>query len=481
MNQHSDSTSLPFLNSSELGVVKEQFQTLSNGSTETVSPRSAHKAVKVRVSNRNVGISMIAHTPRPKPTSQIKSMRRQIRRLEVECGELIHQKEELVFAQNQLKEALKKLTWNYERLQQLRDEESNKVGLQSQLQNSPRSFVQRNGEVGSLKEQLHKSDENFRQLSIENETLCKNNTSLNGELQDFLSKNSHLRNQIASLEHQLARMKAEKSDLEGQTQNESDRVSHLLSQNAILRAQSEPDGSIGSLSQGELQPDIIRRDFVSFKEQDFEVAAEYLFRHLRDENPELKSQRRMLTARIKSLLVEQVFFEEEKRLEALNAQIRVAKAISTLKGASLKSGIEHIIVQLQEELVNRELPIIGEEGKVNSNSESEFILSVEARVTHILSEIKVTAPLEFETQEQLRQAMHRGHELLLRFQAAKPPGKLWVARKGDTFNAEQHELQAGCNEGSPISLTLFPGYKLGEAVQAKSVVFTSLNIPSLQL
>lgn len=102
------------------------------------------------------------------------------------------------------------------------------------------------------------------------------------------------------------------------------------------------------------------------------------------------------------------------------------------------------------------------------NNYSQFIL------LRILSKLNLVDKINFsdEISNALNELNSDGQQLVKDIMDTDPPGQLWTDDIGSIFDPGKHEALRGYSEYGTITLTVTPGYKIGQSVQVKALVIT---------
>ncbi len=271
--------------------------------------------------------------------------------------------------------------------------------------------------------------------------------------------------EVAKLREHNARLERDYERLHKRERELTARFSQLLSELAEHRR----DRARTYVSDSP-QAHLIVERWKQLRDQEFRNAVRKIF-GLLPQAPEASiAARREAMARLKSILAREVLMREYLRLRAIHRRVVLWEFVESLKnlplGKAQRTAIAEVIeAALATHPTERTAAVAGV-----PESEEERLRAVARKLWHLLGIEE--AALGDSSGPQVEALFGKGAELVAEVLHTDPPGELWIDEAGEPFDADRHQVELGCEEAGTVRWTSYPGYRHGDRVLCKAVVFT---------
>ncbi|MCP4654923.1 MAG: coiled-coil domain-containing protein 22 [bacterium] len=184
--------------------------------------------------------------------------------------------------------------------------------------------------------------------------------------------------------------------------------------------------------------------------------------------------RREGMAKLKSTLSREILMREYRRLRAIHRRVVLWEFVESLKNLPFEKAQRTAIAEVVESALaphptdgdgERTAPVAGA-----PESQEERLQTAAQRMWDLLGLDE--AMLGDSLGPQIEALFAKGAELVAEVLHTEPPGELWMDEVGVLFDADRHQVELGCEEAGTIRWTSYPGYRHGDRVLCKAVVFT---------
>ncbi|MCC3568577.1 MAG: hypothetical protein EAZ09_20160 [Oscillatoriales cyanobacterium] len=277
--------------------------------------------------------------------------------------------------------------------------------------------------------------ENFLQLQNENRSLKKNNYSFSGNNHYLSQENKRLNDEVYRLQQEnrrTAQLQAKIEELERENQELHGRVSSLMGK---LSDRDRDKASTLTSDESRRQRDVLTQDFTHLNTQDFNAASSQIFNHRCEAKPDLKANRKLEIASIKSIF--------SKRI--------------------LKGGNEFFV---SNKLIQPE----------------DFPKTTEWFTDLLLKDLEM--PMRANCPEailkSLENLVEKGLRLVKDIVNDEPPGELLIDDEGSVFNPERHQPVPGCEPSGMILYTTYPGYCINNRILVEALKAFVFTVPEAE-
>jgi len=224
------------------------------------------------------------------------------------------------------------------------------------------------------------------------------------------------------------------------------------------------------------QAHLIVENWKLLRDQDFRNAGRKIFPLLpRSPDPSIEERRERM-AKLKSALSQEILMREYRRLRAIRRRLVLWEFVESLKNLPLEKAQRTAIADVVESALASNPPegdgvrTAPAAGVSASESQEERLQNAARGMWGLLglNELVLGDSLGSE----IVTLFGKGAELVDEVLHTDPPGELWMDESGVPFDADRHEVELGCEEGGTIRWTSYPGYRFGDRVICKAVVFT---------
>ena len=406
--------------------------------------------------------------------------------------------------------------------QQLQDENTSLKAEKGELEKKSQQLKNNNQELDTEKKQLQSrnqqlQDENTSlkaekgKLEKKSQQLENNNQELDTEKKQLQSRNQQLQEENTSLKAKKDEFKTKSQQLESNNQKLNDENKEIQSRNQQLQEENKKFEDENYILKQDKERLLERKSTLEDIIQEIEDSTPKFFKfipsnltclsneiyQLKIDNKELRSKNDRLQTKTTEL--------EEIRNELISVIARFSTSSEDITRPHSHRPQNHLLISpfrlLEEQdfhflsllifrtrgeqhfhftnknqTIAKLKSVLSQEIFVKGMNIFEYDNAIDTVVSSVCAALKINSnDVSRELLDEIKKVSKKGMELVSQIALADPPGELWMEEEGTPFNTDKHQPVLGCSGSGEIVFTVYPGYRVGNRVFEKALVFTNVE------